>query len=112
VARREGNFVREYPTRENVAPKIRKGRAIGSRNQDFKKQLRLESKRTTRNQQEYDLAGYQKTTCRDFQRVASNQELEIMERSAPLQNGKRSSVSVGRAGDVRSPATPCVMAPH
>jgi hypothetical protein len=47
VARREGNFVRVYSTRENVAPKTRKERAIGSRNRDFKKQLHLESERTT-----------------------------------------------------------------
>jgi hypothetical protein len=47
VARREGNFVREYSTRVNVAPKTRKGRAIGIRNRDFKKQLHLESERTT-----------------------------------------------------------------
>jgi hypothetical protein len=47
VARHEGNFFREYSTRENVAPKTRKGRAIGSRNRDFKKQPYLESERTT-----------------------------------------------------------------
>jgi hypothetical protein len=64
VARREGNFVREYSTRENVATKTRKGRrknqtknkfargnrkvrSLGSRNRDFKKQLHLESERTT-----------------------------------------------------------------
>jgi hypothetical protein len=47
VARHEGNFVRKYSTRENVAPKTRKGRAIGSRNRDFKKQLHLESERIT-----------------------------------------------------------------
>jgi hypothetical protein len=47
VARREGNLFREYSTRENVAPRTRKGRAIGRRNRDFKKQLHLESERTT-----------------------------------------------------------------
>jgi hypothetical protein len=101
VAQREGNFIREYSTKDNVAPRTGKdGRRIRPRinllevpRKDGHSEAGTEISRSSyilgakgnhRNQQEDNRAGNRETTSKDFRLVAANQELESMEGSTPL----------------------------